>query len=119
MKISPLLFPGRALALGTLFLATTACSVSDRVQESPSQKASRGTAPNTSAAEQVQYRLNFMDEARLGGQDILFVRQAADFTSPQQTKLQTALEAGNLPLKLRMRNFARNSSPENLQLQQL
>ena len=119
MKFSPFLFPARALALGTLLLATTQCSVSEQVKDSPSGKAVTAEARENQAYGQVQYRLNFMDEAKLGGQDILFVRQAADLSSPQQAKLQTALKAGNLPLHLKMRVYARNPSAENLQLKQL
>jgi len=121
MKISTLPFPARALALGTILLATNACSVSDQVKESPNagQKSNATEQRENQAYGQVQFRLNFMDEAKLGGQDILFVRQAADLGSPQQAKLQTALRAGNLPLRLRMRVYARNASPENIQLKQL
>ena len=120
MKLSPtLLFPVRALALGTLLLATTQCSVSEQVKDSPSGKAASSEARENQAYELVQYRLNFMDEARLGGQDILFVRGADDLTSAQQAKLQTALKAGTLPLRLRMRVYARNASKENVQLQKL
>lgn len=113
--------PARILALSTLLFAINACSVSDQVKESPSSKTGSNSLEQreNQAYGQVQYRLNFMDEARLGGQDILFVRQAADLTSPQQAKLQTALQAGNLPLRLRMRVYARNPSPLSLQLKQL
>ena len=113
--------PTRILALGTLLFAINACSVSDQVKDSPSGKTGSNSLEQreNQAYGQVQYRLNFMDEARLGGQDILFVRQAADLTSPQQAKLQTALQAGNLPLRLRMRVYARNPSPLSLQLKQL
>ena len=120
MKLFPtLLFPARALALGTLLLATTQCSVSEQVKDSPSGKAVTAEANENKAYTQMQYRLNFMDEAKLGGQDILFARQTTDFTSPQQAKLQTALQTGNLPLHLKMRVYARNPSTENLQLKQL
>ncbi|MDB5236877.1 MAG: hypothetical protein JWR44_3870 [Hymenobacter sp.] len=122
MNASSLLLPARALALGTLLIATTQCSVSEQVKDSPSNlpgTASTSEARENRAFSQMQYRLNFVDEARLGGQDILFVRNAADLTSPQQAKLQTALAAGSLPLKLRMRVYARNPSTENVQLQQL
>ena len=118
MKSSYYSFSGRMLALGAL-LTATACSVSEQVKESPSKKSISRTASNEPAYEQVQYRLNFMDEAKLGDQDILFVRQATDLTSPQQAKLQTGLQSGKLPLHLRMRLFARNPSQENLQLKQL
>lgn len=118
--------PGRVLALAALLAATTQCSVSEQVKESPTDKTSRRNSPATSVEErenrayqQVQYRLNFMDEARLAGQDILFVRAPTDFTAPQQAKLQTALQAGTLPLRLRMRVYARNPSKENIQLKQL
>ena len=113
-----------ALASGALLALTTQCSVSEQVKERPSNRAtgSMGSADEqreNRAYEQVQYRLNFVDEARLGGQDILFVRQAADLTSPQQAKLQSALAAGNLPLRLRMRIYARNPGKETVQLRQL
>lgn len=115
--------PIRALALGTLLLATVECSVSEQVKDSPSKKSSSLTGTDeqreAQAYAQMQFRLNFMDEAQLGGQDVLFVRQASDLTSPQQTKLQTALQTGNLPLHLKMRIFARNSSPDRVQLKQL
>ena len=118
---SSLLPPLRAAAFGALLVATTQCSVSDQVKESPSSKKSSlpAEANENLAFDQVQYRLNFVDEARLGGQDILFVRQAADLASAQQTKLQTALAAGNLPLHLKMRVYARNASPTTVQLRQL
>ena len=67
----------------------------------------------------MQYRLNFVDEAKLGGQDILFVRQATDIASPQQAQLQAALATGNLPLRLKMRVYARNPSATSVQLKQL
>ncbi|OGX84688.1 hypothetical protein BEN48_02825 [Hymenobacter glacialis] len=107
--------------MGILLAATTQCSVSDKVKESPNAKKSNLSAQalENQAFDQMQFRLNFMDEARLGGQDILFVRQATDLTSAQQAKLQTALQANNLPLKLRMRIYARNPSTVNLQLKQL
>lgn len=119
MKSTSYLFPARVLALGALLATTTQCSVSEQVKESPSSKSATAEERENQAYSQIQYRLNFMDEARLGGQDILFVRQASDLTPPQQAKLQTALQAKNLPLKLRMRIFARNPSPVALQLKQL
>ncbi|ALW86548.1 hypothetical protein AUC43_16545 [Hymenobacter sedentarius] len=121
MKSTSYFFPLRALALGALLVGTSQCSVSDQVKESPSSRKSNLSteAQETLAYDQIQYRLNFMDEAKLGGQDILFVRQASDFTPAQQAKLQTALQAGNLPLRLRMRVYARNSSQVTLQLKQL
>ena len=121
MKISSLLLSVRVLAFGTLLIVTNACSVSEQVKESPSGKAASSEARENQAYELVQYRLNFMDEARLGGQDILFVRQSTDLTSAQQAKLQTALQAGTLPLRLRlrMRVYARNASKENIKLQKL
>ena len=119
MKSSYLLFPARALALGILMVATNACSVSEQVKDSPSGKSASSEALENKAYELVQFRLNFMDEARLGGQDILFVRQADDLTSAQQAKLQAALKAGTLPLRLRMRVYARNASKQNVRLKQL
>ena len=119
MKSSYLLFPARALALGVLMVATNACSVSEQVKDSPSGKSASSEALENKAYELVQFRLNFMDEARLGGQDILFVRQADDLTSAQQAKLQAALKAGTLPLRLRMRVYARNASKQNVRLKQL
>jgi hypothetical protein len=121
MKFTPYLSTVRILALGALLASTTQCSLSEQVKESPNSKKSNLSveAQENLAYDQVQYRLNFMDEAKLGGQDILFVRQAADLTSDQQTKLQTALKANALPLRLRMRVYARNPSLINLQLKQL
>ncbi|MBF9237835.1 hypothetical protein I2I05_10555 [Hymenobacter sp. BT683] len=121
MKSTPYLFPVRILALGALLVGTTQCSVSEQVKESPSSKKSNLSveAQENQAYDQIQYRLNFMDEAKLGGQDILFVRQASDLTSAQQAKLQTALQANALPLRLRMRVYARNPSALNLQIKQL
>ena len=119
MKISSLLSSVRVLAFGTLLIVTNACSVSEQVKESPSGKAASSEARENQAYELVQYRLNFMDEARLGGQDILFMRQSTDLTSAQQAKLQTALQAGTLPLRLLMRLYARNASKENIKLQKL
>ncbi|GAB3333930.1 hypothetical protein ACFQT0_20025 [Hymenobacter humi] len=121
MKPTSYLFPIRALAFGALLFATSQCSVSEQVKESPSSKKSNisNEAKEDLAYDQMQFRLNFMDEAKLGGQDILFVRQASDFTPAQQAKLQTAQQANNLPLRLRMRVYARNSSQENIQLKQL
>ncbi|GAA3989559.1 hypothetical protein [Hymenobacter antarcticus] len=120
MKLFPtLLLPARALALGTLLISAASCSVSEQVKDSPSGKAVTAEANENQAYSQMQYRLNFMDEAKLGGQDILFARQTTDFTSPQQAKLQTALQKGNLPLHLKMRVYARNPSAVNLQLKQL
>ena len=110
------------LALGALLVGASECSVSEQVKESPSKKSSAvggNEQSENQAFEQIQFRLNFMDEARLGGQDILFVRQASDINPGQQAKLQTALQANNLPLRLRMRIYARNPSQENVQLKQL
>ncbi|WP_035567116.1 hypothetical protein [Hymenobacter sp. IS2118] len=121
MKTLTRYFPAHILALGALLVGTTQCSLSEQVKESPSSKKSNLSveAQENQAYDKIQYRLNFMDEAELGGQDILFVRQASDLTSDQQAKLQTALEANALPLKLRMRVYARNPSPINLQVKQL
>ena len=122
MKLSFPLSPIRVLALGALLVGTTECSVSERVQEHPGSQStatSKEVLRQNLAYEQVLFRLNFMDEARLNGQDILFVRQADDFTSQQQSQLQAALQAGKLPLRLRMRIFVRNPSTETIQLQQL
>lgn len=120
MKISaPLPSPVRALALATLLLACTQCSVSEQVKESPSGKNMTAEALETQAYGQVQYRLNSVDEASLGGQNIVAVRQATDLPAPQQAQLQTALQSGSLPLHLKLRVFARNPSPANLQLRQL
>lgn len=119
MKISSLLFPARALALGALLLAVGSCSVSEQVKDKPTGKNVSAEAVENEAYTLMQYRLNFVDEAKLGGQDILFVQQASDFSSAQQAQLQTALAAGNLPLRLRMRVYARNPSTTNVQLKQL
>ena len=119
MKLSSPLITARRLALGALLFSTASCSVSEQVKDSPSGKSASSEALENKAYELVQFRLNFMDEARLGGQDILFVRQAADLTSAQQAKLQAALKAGTLPLRLRMRVYARNASKQNIQLKQL
>jgi len=121
MKSSSYLYPVRAIAFGVLLVATTQCSVSDQVKESPSSKKSNisAEAKENQAFDQMQFRLNFVDEATLGGQDILFVRQAADLTSAQQAQLQTALATGNLPLHLKMRVYARNPSPTTVQLKRL
>jgi len=123
MKFPFPLTTARCLALGAVLLTTASCSVSEQVKESANGGTGKASNQNeqreNQAYGQMQFRLNFMDEARLGGQDILFVRNAADLTSPQQAKLQAALQAGTLPLKLRMRSFARNPSKETLQLKQL
>ncbi|WP_426061544.1 hypothetical protein [Hymenobacter sp. B1770] len=121
MKSFPYLSPIRILTLGALLVGTTQCSLSEQVKESPNSKKSNLSveAQEDMAYDQVQFRLNFMDEAKLGGQDILFVRQASDLSSDQQTKLQAALKANALPLRLRMRLYARNPSQINLQLKQL
>jgi len=114
------------MALGALLVATSQCSVSEQVKDAPSTRNNGPVAQSPKEIErenlsytQVQYRLNFVDEAKLGGQDILFVRQAADLTAAQQAKLQTDLKGGKLPLRLRMRVYARNASKMNVQLQQL
>ena len=118
----------RFCAFASLLAFTTQCSVSEQVKDAPSTRSTGIARPAESpkviarenkAYEQVQYRLNFVDEARLGGEDILFARQATDLTSPQQAKLQTALQSGTLPLRLRMRLYARNPTPDNMQLQQM
>ncbi|MBJ6109743.1 hypothetical protein JAO73_12015 [Hymenobacter sp. BT523] len=119
MKISSLLFPARALAFGALFFAAGSCSVSEQVKDKPSGKNVSAEALENEAYTLMQYRLNFVDEAKLGGQDILFVRQAADIASPQQQQLQAALKKGNLPLHLAMRVYAKNPSPTSVQLKQL
>ena len=80
------------LALGLLLVGTTQCSVSEQVKDKPTGKNASAEALENEAYTLVQYRLNFVDEAKLGGQDILFVRQAADIESAQQTQLQTALQ---------------------------
>ncbi|GAB3571924.1 hypothetical protein [Hymenobacter daeguensis] len=119
MKVSSLLLPARALALGTLLVAANACSVSEQVKDKPTGKNVSVEAMENEAYTLMQYRLNFVDEAKLGGQDILFVRQAADIASPQQEQLQAALKKGMLPLQLRMRVYARNPSVTSVQLKQL
>ena len=119
MKFSSLLLPARALALGSLLIAAASCSVSEQVKDKPSGKNASAEALENEAYTLMQYRLNFVDEAKLGGQDILFVRQASDITSPDQAKLQTALASGNLPLHLKMRVYARNPSVTSVQLKQL
>jgi hypothetical protein len=119
MKISTLLLTARALALGTLLLSTASCSLSEQVKDKPSGKNASAQAMENEAYTMMQYRLNFVDEAKLGGQDILFVRQASDIASAQQGQLQTALASGNLPLHLKMRVYARNPSTTNVQLKQL
>ena len=120
MKVSFLLFPARALALGALLLAVDSCSVSEQVKDKPTGKSVSTEALENEAYSHMQYRLNFVDEAKLGGQDILFVRQASDIASPQQAQLQTALQKGSLPLHLKMRVYARNpSATTSIQLKQL
>jgi hypothetical protein len=119
MKISTLLITARALALGTLLLSAASCSLSEQVKDKPSGKNASAQAMENEAYTMMQYRLNFVDEAKLGGQDILFVRQASDIASAQQGQLQTALASGNLPLHLKMRVYARNPSTTNVQLKQL
>ena len=120
MKLpASLLFPARALALGALLIAADSCSVSEQVKDKPTGKNVSAEALENEAYTLMQYRLNFVDEAKLGGQDILFVRQASDVTSGQQAQLQTALTKGNLPLQLKMRVYARNPSVTSVQLKQL
>lgn len=126
MKLFSISITARVLAFSMLLVSGSACSVSEQVKESPSKRSSgiNGGTGQTELAEnqayeQMQFRLNFMDEARLAGQDILFVRQADDLTSAQQVKLQTALKTGMLPLRLRLRIFARNPSPLTFQLKKL
>ena len=119
MKIPSHLFPVRAPFLGPLLIAAASCSVSEQVKDKPTGKNVSAEALENEAYTLIQYRLNFVDEAKLGGQDILFVRQAADIASPQQQQLQTALKKGNLPLHLKMRVYARNPSTTNVQLKQL
>ena len=119
MKFSSLLLPARALALGSLLIAAASCSVSEQVKDKPSGKNASAEAMENEAYTLMQYRLNFVDEAKLGGQDILFVRQASDVSSPNQAKLQAALASGNLPLHLKMRVYARNPSVTSVQLKQL
>lgn len=119
MKISSLLLLTRFFTLGTLLIAANACSVSEQVKDKPTGKNVSAEARENEAYTLMQYRLNFVDEAKLGGQDILFVRQASDVSSAQQAQLQTALAAGNLPLHLKMRVYARNPSVTSVQLKQL
>lgn len=119
MKISSLLLLTRFFTLGTLLIAANACSVSEQVKDKPTGKNISAEARENEAYTLMQYRLNFVDEAKLGGQDILFVRQASDVSSAQQAQLQTALAAGNLPLHLKMRVYARNPSVTSVQLKQL
>ena len=120
MKISPLLFSARALALGSLLLAADACSVSEQVKDKPTGKKVSTEVQENEAYSAVQYRLNFMDAAKLAGQDILFVRQPTDLTAAQQARMQSALQGGRLPLHLLMRVYARNaSSTTDIQLKQL
>ncbi|GAB3844741.1 hypothetical protein GCM10028822_02340 [Hymenobacter terrigena] len=120
MNVSSLLFPARALALGSLLIAAASCSVSEQVKDKPTGKNASTEALENEAYSLMQYRLNFIDEAKLGGQDILFVRQASDIAAPQQAQLQTALQKGNLPLHLKMRVYARNpSATTSIQLKQL
>lgn len=120
MKLSSsLLLPIRTLTLGALLLSAASCSVSEQVKDKPSGKNASAEALENEAYTLMQYRLNFIDEAKLGGQDIMFVRQTTDIPSAQQQQLQTALAAGNLPLHLKMRVYARNPSVTSVQLKQL
>ncbi|WP_201978582.1 hypothetical protein [Hymenobacter rubidus] len=120
MNFSSLLFPARALALGVLLTAVYSCSVSEQVKDKPTGKAASSEALENEAYNRMQYRLNFMDAAKLGGQDILFVRQASDLTAAQQARMQSGLQGGRLPLHLLMRVYARNaSSTTGIQLKQL
>ncbi|MBF9140140.1 hypothetical protein [Hymenobacter properus] len=119
MTFSSYLAPARALALGSLLLAAASCSVSEQVKDKPTGKNVSAEALENEAYTLMQYRLNFIDEAKLGGQDILFVRQASDIASAQQQQLQTALAKGNLPLHLKMRVYAKNPTATNVQLKQL
>jgi hypothetical protein len=119
MKVSSLLSPARALTLGTLLIAAASCSVSEQVKDKPTGKNVSAEALENEAYTLMQYRLNFVDEAKLGGQDILFVRQASDIASPQQEQLQVTLKKGMLPLHLKMRVYARNPSVTTVQLKQL
>ena len=106
--------------MGTLLLAANACSVSEQVKDKPTGKNVSAEALENEAYTLMQYRLNFVDEAKLNGQDILFVRQATDLSSPQQAQMQTALQKGNLPLHLVMRVYAKNpSATTSVQLKQL
>ncbi|MDO7852547.1 hypothetical protein [Hymenobacter convexus] len=116
---SSYLTSARALALGSLLLAAASCSVSEQVKDKPTGKNVSAEALENEAYTLMQYRLNFVDEAKLGGQDILFVRQAADIASLQQEQLQAALKKGNLPLHLKMRVYAKNPSTTSVQLKQL
>ena len=109
----------RALALGTLLVATAQCSVSEQVKESPSSKNMSPEARENLAYTQMQYRLNTVDEANLGGQNILLVRRSTDLAAPQKQQLQSALQRGNLPLHLKLRVYARNPTDINLRLKQL
>lgn len=119
MKFSSRLSPTRALALGSLLIAATSCSVSEQVKDKPSGKKVSAEAMENEAYSLIQYRLNFIDGATLGSQDILFVRQASDIASPQQAQLQAALQKGNLPLHLTMRVYASNPSVTSVRLKQL
>ena len=119
MKLPFLPSPARALALSALLLAAASCSVSEQVKDKPTGKNVSAEALENEAYTLMQYRLNFVDEAKLGGQDILFVRQASDIESAQQEQLQAALKKGNLPLHLKMRVYAKNPSATNVQLKQL
>ncbi|MBH8559922.1 hypothetical protein [Hymenobacter negativus] len=120
MKVSSFPSPARALALGSLLITAASCSVSEQVKDKPTGKNVSTEALENEAYSLMQYRLNFIDEAKLGGQDILFVRQATDIASPQQAQLQTALQKGNLPLHLKMRVYAKNpSATTSVQLKQL
>ena len=119
MKFSSRLSPTRTLVLGSLLIAATSCSVSEQVKDKPSGKKVSAEAMENEAYSLIQYRLNFIDGATLGGQDILFVRQASDIASPQQAQLQAALQKGNLPLHLTMRVYASNPSVTSVRLKQL
>ncbi len=120
MKITSLLFPARALAFGGLLLAAASCSVSEQVKDTPTGKAVATEVQESEAYNRMQYRLNFMDAAKLAGQDILFVRQASDIPAAQQDRLNNALQGGKLPLHLLMRVYARNASSfADVQLKQL
>ncbi|MFD2717628.1 hypothetical protein ACFST9_02805 [Hymenobacter monticola] len=119
MKVISSLSSARALAFGGLLLAAASCSVSEQVKDKPTGKNVSAEALENEAYTLMQYRLNFVDEAKLGGQDILFVRQASDIESAQQQQLQAALAKGSLPLHLKMRVYAKNPSATNVQLKQL
>ncbi|RYY14349.1 MAG: hypothetical protein EOO36_14415 [Cytophagaceae bacterium] len=81
----------------------SACGIHEQVQQARAFK-------------QVEVRMASIDQATVGGINVLNMRQSAGLGTAEQALLLAAYTAGNLPLRLRLNLEFRNPNPETAAL---